>query len=64
MSKTRGAAIGASLLALGSSALAAVPAEVTTALADVGPDSLEVATAFLIAAIVLAAFVFMRRGAR
>lgn len=45
-------------------AQAAVPAAVTTAMTDMGADSITVATAFLVAAITLAAFVFMRRGAR
>ena len=45
-------------------ASAAVPAEVTTAMASMSADSIAIATAFLVAAIALAAFVFMRRGAR
>lgn len=43
---------------------AAVPAGVTSAIADVGADSIIVATAFLVAAIGLAAFLYMRRGAK
>jgi Inovirus Coat protein B len=52
------------LMVLANQASAAVPAAVTTAMADVGADSIIVATVFLVAAIALAAFVFMRRGAR
>lgn len=46
------------------SAFAAVPAEVTTALADMKTDTLTVAGAFLALAITLAAYLFMRRGAK
>lgn len=46
------------------SAFAAIPANVTTALTDMAADSLTVAGAFLAAAIVLAAYMFMRRGAK
>lgn len=45
-------------------ALAAVPVNVGTALTDMATDSLFVAGAFLAAAIVLAAYMFMRRGAK
>ncbi len=58
------AVIGASLFGLASQAQAAVPAEVTTAIADMRSDGVTVATGFLVAAIVVAAFLFMRRGAR
>jgi len=45
-------------------ALAAVPAAVTTAISDMQADALTVATAFLVATIVVIAFLFMRKGAR
>lgn len=45
------------------SAFAAVPAAVTTALADMATDTMVVAGAFLALAITLAAYKFMRRGA-
>jgi len=51
---------GASLLA--SQAFASVPAEVTTALADMKADGITVATAVLVAVIALAAIKFIRRG--
>lgn len=50
-------------LAIGQ-AYAAVPTEVTTAMTDMKSDGVAVATAFLVAAIVIAAFMFMRRGAK
>lgn len=43
---------------------AAVPAEVTTAMADMKTDAIEVATGFLVATIVVSAFLMMRRGAK
>lgn len=43
---------------------AAVPAGVTTAIADMGTDAVTVATAFLVAGIAVTAFLFMRRGAK
>jgi len=46
------------------SAFAAVPAEVTTALADMKTDTLVVATAFVVLAIVVAAFMWMRKPAK
>lgn len=46
------------------SAFAAVPASVTTAISDMQSDALTVATAFLVAAIVVIAFLFMKRGAK
>jgi hypothetical protein len=56
------------LSALGTSALgnvyAAVPTEVTTAITDMKADAVTVATGFLVAAIVVTAFLFMRRGAK
>lgn len=46
------------------SAVAAVPTEVTGAMSDMKSDGITVATAFLVAAIAVAAFLFMRKGAR
>lgn len=43
-------------------ALAAVPAEVTTALGDMKTDALAVAGLVLVAIIAIAAFKFMRKG--
>lgn len=43
---------------------AAVPADVTTAIADMKTDAITVATAFLVATIAVTAFLFMRRGAK
>lgn len=45
-------------------AQAAVPASVTTAISDMQADALTVATAFLVATIVVIAFLFMKKGAR
>lgn len=64
VNKSRLALVAAPLAGFTGLSLAAVPAAVTTALNDVGPDSLAIATVFLIASIALAAFVFMRRGAK
>lgn len=46
------------------SSFAAVPANVTTALADMQTDALTVAGVFLVAIIAVTAFLFMRRGAK
>lgn len=58
----------AALAALGAgyagTALAAVPADVTTAMTDMKADGIAVATAFLVASIAITAFLFMRRGAK
>lgn len=53
-------------LALGAIApvFAAVPADVTTAITDMKADAVTVATGFLVASIVVTAFLFMKRGAR
>lgn len=56
--------VGAAALAYVNQALAAVPAEVTTAVGDMKADGITVATAFLVATIAVAAFLFMKRGAR
>lgn len=53
----------ASIATLGASAFAAVPAEVTTAIADMKTDGLTVAGAFLVAVIAIAAFKMLRKGA-
>lgn len=45
------------------SAMAAVPAEVTTALTDAKTDAVVVAGLFLVAIIAIAAFKLMQRGA-
>lgn len=58
-------AAGASALAVtAGSALAAVPADVTTAVSSMKEDGITIATAFLVATIAVAAFLFMRKGAR
>jgi hypothetical protein len=61
---TKVAAVGGSLALLGNQALAAVPADVTTAITDMKADGIAVATAFLVATIAVTAFLFMKRGAR
>ncbi|MBN8490104.1 MAG: hypothetical protein J0M00_01560 [Burkholderiales bacterium] len=55
-------AIGATLSGLAIQAHAAVPAAVTTALEGMQEDGLAVATAVLVATIVVAAFKFMKKG--
>jgi hypothetical protein len=44
--------------------MAAVPADVTTATTDMKADAIAIATVFLVAAISLTAFMFMKRAAR
>lgn len=51
-------------LMVATAAHAAVPLTVTTAMDDMKTDALAVATAFLIAAIAVIAFLYMRRGAK
>lgn len=58
------AGVGGVLLGFGSQVFAAVPAAVTTAITDMQADGVTVATGFLVASIVVAAFLFMKRGAR
>ena len=58
------AVLGTGLLVLGTQVHAAVPAAVTTAIDDMSDDSIAVATGFLVASILLTAFLFMKRGAR
>jgi len=60
--KMRLAAIPAVVMATGGSAMAAVPADVTTALGDLKTDALAVATAVLLAIVAVYAFKFIRRG--
>jgi hypothetical protein len=55
-------AIGASLVGLAGSVLAAVPTEVSTALDTMQDDALTVAGLVLVAIIAVAAFKFMRKG--
>lgn len=56
------AAIGGTVAASAGSAMAAVPTEVTTALADMKADALTVAGLVLVAVIAVVAFKFMRKG--
>lgn len=62
MNKIRFALVPAALFAAAGSAFAEVPAEVTTALADMKADGLVVAGAVLVAIIAIAAIKFIRRG--
>lgn len=55
-------AIPAVAMAVTGSAMAAVPADVTTALGDLKTDALAVATAVLLAIVAVYAFKFIRRG--
>jgi len=66
LKKFKGAvvAIPASAMILAGNAYAAVPADVTTAMNDMKADGVTVATAFLVASIVIIAFLFMRKGAK
>ena len=53
-------AAGAVLALGGASAFAAVPASITTAIADMQTDGVTVATAFVVASIAVAAIKFLR----
>lgn len=53
-------AISAVMAFTGSVAMAAVPADVTTAISTMSADGVTVATAFLVAAIAVAAVKFLR----
>jgi len=55
-------AAGLALVSGAGAALAAVPADVTTAIGDMKADGLTVATAVLVAIIAIAAIKFIRRG--
>lgn len=59
---SRIAVAGAALVGSAGSAIAAVPAEVTTALGDMKTDALIVGGAFLVCIIALAALKMMRRS--
>lgn len=60
---TRSLAVGASFVAAGvGSAMAAVPAEVTTAIGDIETDGMAVATAVLLAVVAIFAIKFIRKG--
>ena len=52
--------VGAGLVGVVGSAQAAVPAAITTAIADMQADGVTVATAFVVAAIAVAAIKFLR----
>lgn len=52
--------LGVSLVSMGVAANAAVPAAITTAIADMATDGITVATAFVVAAIGVAAIKFLR----
>jgi hypothetical protein len=54
--------IAAPLAVYGGNALAAVPADVTTAMTDMKTDALVVGAAFLVAVIAIAALKLMRRA--
>lgn len=60
--KTRLALIPVATMAAAAPVFAAVPTEVTTALADMKADALVVAGLVLVAIIAVAAFKFMRKG--
>lgn len=58
------AAVGAAGLALAQNAMAAVPANVSTAITDAGVDGASVAGLVLVAVVGIFAFVLMRKGLR
>jgi hypothetical protein len=62
MNKFARGSLVAGLSAMGASAFAAVPANVTTALGDLSADSLEVAGIVLAAIVAVYAFKFIRKG--
>jgi len=62
MNKLSRVVVPASLLAVGSSAFAAVPAAVTTAVADIQTDAVAIATTVLIAIVAVFAIKFIRKG--
>ncbi|NSL54913.1 major capsid protein [Uliginosibacterium aquaticum] len=55
-------AVGA--LTIAGAASAAVPAEVKTAVSDMKTDTLEIAAAFLIVGILVASYMYMKKGAK
>lgn len=62
--KNKAAVLGTLAVVSVGNAVAAVPADVTSAIADMKSDGITVATAFLVAGIAIAAFLFMRKGAK
>lgn len=60
--QTRLVLIPAAVMGAAGSAMAAVPADVTTAIADLKTDALTVATAVLVAIVAVYAFKFIRKG--
>lgn len=60
--KSTGAAIGAGALTLAGQAHAALPAEVTTALAEAKDDGVTLGGLVLVIVIAIASFKFLRRG--
>ena len=60
--QTRLVLIPAAVMGAAGSAIAAVPADVTTALTDLKADALVVATAVLVAIVAIYAFKFIRKG--
>lgn len=62
MNKVTRFLVPAGLLAAGSSAFAAVPAEVTTAIDAIGADAMAVATTVLVAIVAVYAIKFIRKG--
>ncbi|WP_024302786.1 major capsid protein [Pseudogulbenkiania sp. MAI-1] len=61
--KTKLVAVAGSTLAVAGSAMAAVPAAVTTALNDAGTDAAVIGGAVLVVIIGIAAFKYMRKAA-
>ena len=59
---SRIAVVGTTLTAAASGAMAAVPADVTSALADMKADGLVIAGVVLVATIAIFAFKFLRKG--
>lgn len=60
----KAATLGSLALVSVGNAVAAVPGDVSAAIADMKSDGITVATAFLVAGIAIAAFLFMRKGAK
>lgn len=61
--KLRLAAVASGLALSGASAMAALPTEVDTAIADMKADGVTLAAAFLVVCIAIAAVKILRRGA-
>lgn len=62
--RKKAAAVGTGLVVAAGSAMAAVPAEVTTALTNAKSDGTEIATSVFVAIVVLFAFMLMRKALR